>query len=90
MATKYYIRAGFVESNQPPKAGGNVTGPNAPLSNGRFDLHYWLKRELASLSVSAVDACCTPDPTNLPMRYNQTAGKLQYLNAGIWTNLTTF
>lgn len=39
-----------------------------------------------------VDTCCTSDPTNLPIRYNQTAAKLQYFNptTQLWVNLTTF
>lgn len=87
MATKYYIRAGFVESNQPPLPSGQVRSPNAPLSNGKFDLRRWIKNELNFLSVAAVDPCCTPDPTNQPVRFNTTAGHLQYLLNGVWTTV---
>jgi len=83
MATKYYIRAGFVETTSTTK------GPNAPLTqqNGKFDLHLWLKRELASLHVANTDDCCPQDDTILPVRLNKTAGKLQYLDGGVWTNV---
>lgn len=91
MPAKYYIRAGFVESNARAGAAGNSIGPNAPLSNGKFDLHRWLRSELASLNVMNVDACCTPDPTLLPLRYNFTLSKIQYLNtSGVWTSLASF
>lgn len=83
MATKYYIRAGFVETSSTTK------GPNAPLTqqNGKFDLHLWLKRELSSLHIAATDDCCTQDDLNLPVRLNKTANKLQYLDSGVWTNV---
>lgn len=88
MATKYFIRAGFVESNQPPKNGSQSTaGPNQPLSNGRFDLHRWLRNELASLSVMQFDPCCDTANTFAPVRYNVTTGHLQFLNPAnnTWT-----
>lgn len=89
MATKYFIRAGFVESNQPALPSGKVGGPNPPLSNGKFDLRRWLKNELAFLRAPAVDPCCTADPTSQPTRFNTTSGHLEYLSAstGLWTTV---
>lgn len=81
MAVKYYIRAGFVESNARTSPQANVTGPNAPLSNGKFDLHRWLRGELTFLGIGFNDACCTNDPTAQPVRFNTTAGHLQYYNS---------
>lgn len=87
MATKYYIRAGYVESNQPARPSGNVTGPNAPFSNGKFDLHRWLRNELAYLNVMQYDPCCDTTETFVPLRYNFTTGHIMYLNptTAVWT-----
>ena len=79
--TKYFIRAGAVKSNQPPLPSGKTVAPNAPLSNGLFDLHRWLRNELTFLGIGFNDACCPNDPTAQPVRFNTTAGHLQYYNS---------
>lgn len=87
MATKYFIRQGAVKSNQPARPSGNVTGPNAPFSNGDFDLHRWLRNELAFLNVMQFDPCCDAAETFAPTRYNVTTGHIQFLNPSnaTWT-----
>lgn len=85
--TKYFIKAGYVRSNAKAAGGGALAGPNHPLSDGMFDLHRWLRNELVALSVSNVDTCCTPDATSQPVRFNTTAGHLQYLLNGVWTTV---
>lgn len=87
MATKYYIRAGFVESNQPARSPQNINGPNAPFSNGKFDLHRWIRNELAYLNVMQFDPCCDTANTFAPIRYNVTTGHIQFLNPSnaTWT-----
>lgn len=59
---------------------------------GLFHLEKFFKRASDRFHVPYVDDCCTADVTNLPIRYNRTAGKLQYYNPDndTWTNLTTF
>lgn len=88
MAAKYFLKAGLVYSTTP---GASTSSKQKPLTAGPFDLHLWLKRELSNLGVAQFDNCCAQDPLNTPIRYNQTASKIQYLAAnGTWTNLTTF
>lgn len=87
MPAKYFIRAGYVESNARPGASGSTTGPNAPLSNGKFDLHRWLRGELNAVGVQVMDPCCDTAATLAPLRYNVTTGHIQYLNpsTSVWT-----
>lgn len=89
--TKYTIAAGFVHSNATAKGGSALAGPNAPLSNGRFDLHRWLRNELAFLGVPNSDPCCTTGQTIFPLRYNATTSHMEKQNTdGSWTAIAGF
>lgn len=45
-----------------------------------FDMFKWLKKQLKSLGVSFVDPCCPADTENLPVRYNQDLGQVEFYN----------
>lgn len=93
MRTEVYIQDGLIVKKS----------SNAPTDNkdaaGLFSLSKWFKKMLTRLHIAYADDCCTPnaspngtDLTNLSIRYNQTATKLQYYNptTKLWVNLTTF
>lgn len=91
MATKYYIPAGFVHSNAPAAGGNALAAPNTPLSKGRFDLHRWLRNELAFLGVANTDPCCTTGQTIFPLRYNSTSSHMERQQAdGTWVAIAGF
>lgn len=79
--TQYYIQEGQVVK---------FTKDTKP--NGLFNLNKFFKKLADWFHIAYVDNCCTADETSLPIRYNKTAGKLQYYNDtnDTWTNLTTF
>jgi hypothetical protein len=80
MRTNYYIQQGQVITN---------TNDNPP--NGLFSLTTFFKKMLSRFHVAFNDDCCdaTADPTNAPVRFNATAGHLQYYNYSnnTWTNV---
>lgn len=85
MAAKYFIKPGFV---------GSDAGDGKLAKTGKFYLLKWLKTALTQLGISWQDPCCIgtsnpPDVTNIPVRLNKTANKLQYLDniTGVWTNV---
>jgi len=81
MRTSYYIQSGFIVKRNDTK---NDT-------YGLFSLTKWFKKMLTAFHVAFNDDCCdaTADPTNAPVRFNATAGHLQYYNYvnNTWTNV---
>lgn len=77
MRTEFYIQQGQVIK---------YTTDNPP--NSLFSLNKFVKRMLTRYNVPYVDTCCTIDPTNLPVRFNKTAGHIQYFDnvTQVWTN----
>lgn len=93
MFTRYFIQDGLIVKKS----------SKAPADNkdaaGLFSLDKLFKKLLARYHVAFEDDCCTglaspngTDVTDLPIRYNKTAAKLQYYEptTKTWTNLTTF
>lgn len=82
MQTRYYIQSGLIVKK---------TNTQEDIY-GLFSLDKFFKKLLSRYAVPYVDGCCTNDPTNLPIRYNRTAAKLQYFSdvTLTWVNLTTF
>lgn len=90
MAAKYFLRAGLVQSGDASHLGGKLVA-------GPFDLRKWLTAELDYLNIANDDPCCLtstvnpPAPTMRPMRYNVTAGNMQYYSTeGIWVDISAF
>lgn len=93
MITRYFIQDGLIvkKSSTAPAANQDAAG--------LFSLDKWFKKLLTRYHVAFEDDCCTglvspngTDVTDLPIRYNQTAAKLQFYNPStkLWVNLTTF
>lgn len=83
MRNSFFIQKGLIFSQK------NTTDND---TKGLFSLDVWFKRMLTRYNLGYIDTCCTADRTNLPIRYNKTAAKLQYFDdiTKTWTNLTTF
>lgn len=77
MYTEYQIPEGIVVK---------YTKDSRP--NGLFSLNKLFKKLALRYNVPFVDTCCTIDPTNLPVRFNKTAGHVQYFDniTLVWTN----
>lgn len=60
--------------------------------SGLFSLNKFIKKMLTLFHVSFVDDCCESSPTSAPMRYNITAGNMQYYNADTqaWVDISAF
>lgn len=78
MRPEYYIQSGQVITQ---------TSDNPP--NGLFSLVKFFKKVASWFHIPLVDDCCTADQTNLPVRYNATAGHVQYYNPNtqLWVNV---
>jgi len=83
MRTSYYIQDGLIV-----KKNTNTDKDAA----GLFSLTKWFKKMLDRFHIAFNDDCCdaTVDPTNSPVRFNQTTGHIQYYNYSnnTWTNAT--
>lgn len=75
---EYYIQQGQVIRH---------TKDNPP--NGLFSLNKFIKQMFTRYNVPFQDECCTADPVNQTVRYDSTAGHLQYFNTTtkVWTNV---
>jgi hypothetical protein len=80
MKTEYFLQSGQV-----------ITYTKDAKPNGLFSLTKWFKKMLLRYHVAFNDDCCdtTVDPTNSPIRYNQTTSHVQYYNYtnNTWTNV---
>lgn len=81
---EYFIQDGLISTK-------SNTDSNPSSTKGLFDLGKWLKRLLKRYHVPYVDQCCSVDVdvTSHSVRFNATAGHLQYYNAptDTWINV---
>lgn len=82
MVTRFFIQEGLIIKKT----------SNAPADNqdaaGLFSLDKWFKKLLSRYGIAFNDKCCTNDPINQPVRFNTTAGHLEYFQTSTDTWVT--
>lgn len=84
MRPNYYIPSGLVSKKFDRKA---------DHGQGLFSIDRWLKKLLLRLKVAFVDDCCplpAADQTDLPVRFNKVANRLERYNpdTDLWVATT--
>lgn len=66
MAKEYYLQDGQV-----------IKQNRQDRTFGLFSLNKLFKKLAKAYNMAFIDDCCTPDLTNLPVRFNQTLNRLE-------------